>query len=353
VRVVVVGATGNTGTAVLRRLARSPEVEAVSGVARRVPGPQAGAPYEGVDWHAVDVGADDAVARLTDVFAGAGAVIHLAWQIQPSHQRRQIRRTNVTGTAHVAEAVVRASVPALVVASSIGAYAPGPKDTEVGEDWPVTGVPGSTYSRDKADVEALLDDVELEHPQLRVVRIRPGLIFQRSAAAEIARYFIGPFAPLPLLRLGWLPLVPYHPRLRVQALHADDAAEAYVRAALGDAHGPFNIAADPVLDGERIAARFAGRTVPVPPAVLRLAASVTWHARLQPTEPGWIPLAAHVPLMSTARAEKELGWAPRMDALGALTELVDGMARGTGTPAPPMRPRGLPDLRVPGHGNPY
>src|SRR6266508_3464701 len=352
-RFVVVGASGNVGTALLRRLAREEQVDAVTGVARRVPGPDAGAPYDGVDWHAVDVGAPDAVSRLTDVFAGAGVVVHLAWQIQPSHDRRAIRRTNVTGTGYVAEAAVRASVPALVVASSVGAYAPNPKDEKVGEEWPVTGVPGSTYSRDKADVEALLDEVELAHPELRVVRVRPALTFQRSAAAEIARYFIGPLAPLQLLRLGRLPVVPYDPRLRVQAVHADDVAEAYTRAALGDLRGQVNLAADPVLDGARVAARYHGRAVRVPAAVLRLGAGLTWHARLQPTEPGWIRLAAQAPLLSTARAEKELGWRPRMDALGALEELLDGMARGTGAPAPPLRPRGLADVRLPGHGNPY
>jgi len=352
-RVVVVGASGNVGTALLRRLAREDQVDAVTGVARRVPGPDAGAPYDGVDWHAVDVGGPDAVTRLTDVFAGAGAVVHLAWQIQPSHDRQALRHTNVTGTAHVAEAAVRASVPTLVVASSVGAYAPGPKDEKVDEDWPVTGVPGSTYSRDKADQEALLDNVEDDHPGLRVVRLRPGLIFQRSAASEIARYFIGPLAPLQLLRLGRLPVVPYDPRLRVQAEHADDVAEAYTRAVLSDVHGPFNIAADPVLDGARVAARYGGRAVRVPLGVLRLGASLSWHARLQPTEPGWVRLAESAPLMSSERAERELGWRPRTDALGALEELLDGMARGSGAPAPPLTPRGLTDLRVPGHGNPY
>jgi UDP-glucose 4-epimerase len=352
-RVVVVGASGNVGTAVLRRLAREDRLDAVTGVARRVPDATVGEPYDSVEWHAVDVGAADAVSALTDVFAGAGAVIHLAWQIQPSHDRAAIRRTNVTGTGQVAEAAVRASVPALVVASSVGAYAPGPKDERVSEDWPVTGVAGSTYSRDKADVEALLDNVEQDHPELRVVRMRPGLIFQRSAAAEIARYFVGPLAPLQLLRLGRLPVVPHHPRLRVQAEHADDVAEAYTRAALSDVAGAFNLAADPVLDGRTVAARYGGRAVTVPLGVLRLGASLGWHARLQPTEPGWLHLAQGAPLMSTARAERELGWRPRVDALAALDELLDGMGRGAGAPAPPLRPRGLVDLRVPGHGNPY
>ena len=87
--------------------------------------------------------------------------------------------------------------------------------------------------------------------------------------------------------------------------------------------------------------------------MLRLGASLSWHARLQPTEPGWLRLAQSAPLLSTARAEKELGWRPRVDALAALDELLDGMGRGTGAAAPPLRPRGLADLRVPGHGNPY
>src|SRR5256885_14957290 len=216
-RVVGVGATGNVGRAVLRRVAQGDGVTAVTGVARRVPGPHAGEPYDGVDWHPADVGAPDAVTALTDAFAGAGAVIHLAWQIQPSHQRRAIRRTNVTGTAHVADAAVRAGVPALVVASPVGACAPGPKGGKVTGEWPATGVPGSSYSRDKADQEAVLDEVELAAPQLRLVRLRPGLIFQRSAASEIARYFIGPLAPLPLLRPGWLPLVPFGRRPRGHA----------------------------------------------------------------------------------------------------------------------------------------
>jgi nucleoside-diphosphate-sugar epimerase len=351
-RIVVVGATGNVGTALLRRLADEPDVTAVSGVARRIPGPDV---YTDVDWHDVDVGSDEAVERLTDAFAGAAAVVHLAWQIQPSHARRALRRTNVTGTAHVAEATVRASVPTLVVASSVGAYAPGPKndDERVGEEWPTTGVPGSSYSQDKADVEALLNEVELAHPQLRLVRLRPGLTFQRSAAAEIARYFVGPLAPLRLLRLKWLPMVPFDPRLRAQAVHADDVAEAYTRAVLGDVRGAFNIAAEPVLDGARVAARYAGRPVPVPSRALQAAANLSWHARLQPTEPGWVRLAERAPVMSTDRAEKELGWRPRVDALSALTELLDGMAAGAGAPAPPLRPRGLADLRVPGHGNPY
>ncbi|MEV4537507.1 NAD-dependent epimerase/dehydratase family protein [Asanoa sp. NPDC049518] len=360
-KVVVVGASGNVGSAVLSRLARESSVSEIVGVARRVPSPGAGAPYDGVDWRSIDVDGPGVVGALTNAVRGATAVIHLAWQIQPSHDQARLRRTNVQGAANTAEAVVRAGVGTLVVASSVGAYAPGPKDRHVDESWPTTGVRWSTYSRDKVHVERLLDEVERREPGLRVIRMRPALTFQRAAASEIARLFIGPLAPLSLLGKGRLPVVPGGPRLRVQGVHATDVADAYVRAVLAGAPGAFNVAADPVLDGPAVAARYHGRVVPVPVPLLRAAAGVTWTARLQPVEPGWIDLAAGVPLLSSARATAELGWTPTVDALDALDELFVGMADRAGAPTAPLRERlpaparlaALLSGRLPGHGDPY
>ncbi len=48
-RVAVVGATGNVGTAVLRALRTDSRISAVAGVARRLP--KAEGPYAGVRWH--------------------------------------------------------------------------------------------------------------------------------------------------------------------------------------------------------------------------------------------------------------------------------------------------------------
>ncbi|MEV0719580.1 epimerase, partial [Asanoa sp. NPDC050611] len=224
----------------------------------------------------------------------------------------------------------------------------------------VTGVRWSTYARDKAHVELLLDEVERTYPTLRVVRMRPALTFQRAAASEIARLFIGPLAPLGLLGFRRFPVVPGGPRLRVQGVHADDVADAYVRAALADVRGAFNLAAEPVLDGPALARRYHGRVVPVPVPLLRAAAGATWRARLHPLEPGWIDLATGVPLLSSARAAAELGWQPRVDALSAIDELFAGMAERAGAPTAALRPERAAPARVagavarpPGHGDPY
>lgn len=126
-RVAVVGATGNVGTSVLRALKKKDEVDSILGIARRMPDMDA-EPYVGCEWESIDVGAaiheEDALDRLREAFQGVDTVIHLAWLIQPNDERDLLRRVNVHGTAHVAQAAVEAGVKHLIVASSVGAYSP-------------------------------------------------------------------------------------------------------------------------------------------------------------------------------------------------------------------------------------
>lgn len=353
-RVVIVGATGNAGTALLRRLQTEDDVELV-GVARRLPDP-AGA-YRDVEWHCSDVGDGD----LSAAFRGADAVVNLAWQIQPSHDARRLFRTNVLGGREVARAAVGAGVRTLVQASSVGVYSAGPKDAFVTEDYPRHGVTRSSYSRHKALVERMLDDVEAARPELRVVRVRPGLIFQRAAATEITRYFAGPLLPARLLRWQRIPVVPANRRLRLQAVAADDVADAYARILRTDARGAFNIAAGPVLDGRVAAGAFSGVPLPVPGPALAGAASLSWRMRLQPIDAGWVHLALKAPLMSCDRASAELGWRPQRDAVDVLRDLVAGIGERAAAPSPPLsddpdlpgRPQALAHGRLPGSGDPY
>jgi nucleoside-diphosphate-sugar epimerase len=212
-KVAIVGATGNVGSAVVRALGHDERVREIVGIARRRP---AGSPSPKVTWKVADVARDD----LVPVLDGADVVVHLAWLIQPDRHPATMEAVNVGGSRRVFDAALRAGAGTLVVASSVGVYSPGPKDRAVDESWARDGIPTSTYSQHKAQVERMLDLLEAEHPHLRVVRLRPGLIFQRDAASEIRRYFLGPLVPNPLLRRALLPVVPKTDRLCFQAVHA-------------------------------------------------------------------------------------------------------------------------------------
>jgi UDP-glucose 4-epimerase len=338
-RIVVTGATGNVGTSVVSALGQDGRVREIVGIARRLP---RWTPPK-VRWVAADVERDD----LRSLFVGADAVIHLAWLIQPSRDEAELERVNVRGSRRVFEAAAEAGVPRLVHASSIGVYSAGPKHRRVDETWPRDGTQTSFYARHKAAAERALDTLEAAHPGLRVVRLRPGLVFKRDAGPEIRRLFGGPLVPAAALRPGLLALLPLPDRLVLQCVHGDDVGQAYRLAALSDdANGAYNIAADPVLDPATIARTLRSRRVRVPARALRVLAGAAWRLRLQPTPPGWVDMGLAVPVMDTRRAREQLGWSPRTSATEALLELLEGMRAPAGLDTPPLAPRAGGPLRV-------
>jgi len=330
-RVVVVGASGNVGTSLLQALEREPAVDSVLGIARRLPGLEVAK----TGWLEADVTEDD----LVPLFRGADAVVHLAWLIQPSRDQNLLWRVNVLGSERVFAAAAEASVPTLVYASSVGAYSAGPKDRRVDESWPTNGIPTSFYARHKAEVERRLDRVERENEGIRVVRLRPGLIFKREAASGIRRLFAGPFLPSPLFRRSLIPFIPDIAGLRFQAVHSHDVGDAYRLAIVNDVRGAFNVAAEPVLDCERLANLLGARLVRLPQGAARALASATWRLHLQPTPPGWVDLALAVPLLDTSRAQTELGWTPRHSSEEAFMDLFEGLRDSAGIETPPLSPQ--------------
>lgn len=335
-RIVITGASGNVGSALLRRLAASGAHDVV-GLARRVPDP--GGPFDAVEWRSVDLTDPTATGTLRDIFTGADAVVHLAWGFQPSHDVAFLEELGVGGTRRVLDAVAGADVPHLVHMSSVGAYSPKRDDEPVDESWPTGGVPSSPYSRHKATAERLLDSHEQAHPGRLVTRLRPGIVGQRSAGSALLRYAVP--AVVPARVIGHVPVLPLDRRLSLPMVHADDVADAVERVVEGRVPGRFNLAADPAVTTAAIAGVLGARLVHVPAPVLRVALTLAWKARLEQLDPGWLDLGFAVPLMDTSRASVELGWSARVNALSVLEETVSGMRDGASDASPVLRPRSV------------
>jgi len=344
-RIVVTGATGNIGTAVLRRLTRADHE--VVGLARRVPLQpvplRAGTAGRPVVWIPTDL-TRVGPAELAESFRGADAVVHLAWGFQPSHDVSRLEALGVGGTRLVAGAATAAGVPHLVHMSSVGAYSPradrgtsASRVPGVDESWPTDGVPTSPYSRHKAAAERLLDGAGARDPDLTITRLRPGIVGQRAAGSALLRY--GLPGVVPARALGWLPILPLDRRLAVPVVHAEDVADAVERVLARRPGGAFNLAAATPLTAAGIAAGLGARLVHVPAAALRPAMAAAWHLRLQQVDAGWLDLALAVPLLDCTRARTELGWHPVTDALTVFREVVDGMRHGASGPTAVLRPR--------------
>lgn len=334
--VVVTGASGNVGTGTLRALHRAfgPDVR-IRGVCRRPPRPEP--PYDGVEWHPVDLTRDDARARLTDVFAGADAVVHLAWAIQPVRDEPALRRVNIDGTAAVLGAVVDAGVPHLVQASSLAVYGDDPDPAT--EDAPPLGQPRSAYSRQKIAVEAMVQRFAADRPDVTVTLVRPTLVVQWEAAGQIVGLFLGRLVPRAVpaaLRDGVVPLLPLPTGTVLQFVHADDVGDAVSRILRGRVAGVFNLAAD-ALDGHDMAAALGARALPLPRALLRTLVRGLFRVHAVPLSPGWFDVAVATPVMDTGRARRELGWVPGTGTTDLLHVLVQSLAEGARGRSPALR----------------
>jgi UDP-glucose 4-epimerase len=283
VRIVVTGGSGNVGTALRRHLA-----------------------FE-------DVGVDvRTLSSLRDAIRGADVVVHLAWAVKPTD-----RETNVDGSEHVLAACRAEGVGHLICASSVAAYAPAPRWSRVGESWPVTGIPGSTYSAHKVRLEEMIS----RYP-LPCTVIRPCGIGQASAAKQLRQWLLSRWLSPKLLPL--LP-IPLWNDLRLQLVHSDDVARAIVEIVRRRALGAFNLASEPVLTAPMIANDVGIGRIPVPYPLVEKLAGATALVGLQPLTREWVRMADQAPLVRSTRAHEDLEWWPERDARAVLREVVMAM----------------------------
>ena len=191
-------------------------------------------------------------------------------------------------------------------------------------------MPTSPYSQHKSAAERLLDAAQsVEGSTLTVTRMRPGFVLQ-AAGSGLLRYGLPGYVPAAALAAAASP--------RPQPAHSGDPrrrrGQAIVRAMRHRIEGAFNLAAEPPLTRDDVAAALGARPVQVPARVLSALVGLTWRARLQALEPGWVDLALSVPQLDSTRARQLLGWAPTVDARTALGDFI-AAAREAPTPPDP------------------
>jgi len=125
----------------------------------------------------------------------------------------------------------------------------------------------TSRSRARARVQPVFEDI-----RTRLLAPAP---LDPATADAFRRLFAGPFLPSPLLRPSLIPVLPVVDRLVLQAVHADDVAEAYRLVATDPgARGAYNVAAEPVLGPRELGDLLGARPVRVPAKALRAAADL-------------------------------------------------------------------------------
>jgi len=260
--VAVTGAAGYIGRRLLQLLDGDEEVRRVVAVDLRDPGTGSAK---------VDFVRHDVSEPMAHIFTNYGVTraVHLAFLVDPVHDRARERRVNVGGTESFLTACDAAGVDIAVLASSATAYGAWPDNPpRLTEDAPLRGKPGFPYVEDKIELERLAAAYADEHTRCRVIRIRPTVVAGPHMDNYLSRFLL---KPVSFTFRGVDPAIPM--------VHEDDVAEA-IRVLLREGPtGAYNLdAPDPVPLSEAIR-RLGAHTLRLPPWLLRVLSGVAWRLR--------------------------------------------------------------------------
>jgi nucleoside-diphosphate-sugar epimerase len=294
-KIVVTGGSGQLGTLVLERLLELRQVDAIVSLDLVPPMIPSGR----IDWRIADL-RDPGLERH---FEEADALVHLAFIVTKSASVDTMRAVNVEGSRRIFEAAAQHRVPRIVYASSVAAYGlvKGHPSLIV-ESTPRRPSPVLTYADNKYEVEAYLDDFEAAHPEIAVVRLRPGVLLGR--------------------RVSLLPPSSFHRRVlpvfgdaRAPIVWDEDVADAIVASLADGVRGAFNLVASEPITGVEFS-RLAGfRPIKVPRAAVGAAARTS--KVLAPLlgekriDTGWLEATDIDLCISGEKAKTDLGWKPR------------------------------------------
>jgi nucleoside-diphosphate-sugar epimerase len=256
-----------------------------------------------------------ASARLA---AGADVLVHAAAALPILGSREAIRSVNVGGTATVLAAALDAGVRRAILISSTAVYGI-PEKHPIDEDDPLVGV--GHYGESKIGAEEVAR--EFGRRGLEVVIVRPKTFVgpERLGVFEILFDWIRESRRIYVLGDG---------TNRYQLLAVEDLVDAVVRSAEADVAGrTLNVGAREFgtvrEDLEELIAHAssASRVTPVPVKPAELALRALELARLSPLAEWHYKTAHRDSFVDVSRAERLLGWSPRLSNARALIETYD------------------------------
>lgn len=325
-RVLVTGATGFLGRALVRRFA-----DAGHAVAALVREPDAALGDLGIEQIEGDVTSLD---RMLTAAAGCDAVVHSAARVAPLGRIEDYYDVNVAGTNHVLAACEYNDVRSLVFTSCAGVVFDGSALDGVNETRQTPQRALSPYLATKALAEQHV--LAANGPKLATVAIRPHLLWGPGEPRLIPRLAA-------LARSGKLRLFG-EPGRRIDTCYIDNAVDAHL-AALDRIEPGAAIAGNAyfVTQGEPVtvegffnallrAAGFPPETRRVSQGVARwLAATAALRGALSSREPfvtrDSLALFGQSAWFNIAAARRELGYAPRVGMAEGLARVSAQLAR--------------------------
>jgi nucleoside-diphosphate-sugar epimerase len=325
--VAVTGPTGTFGFGLMPLLQADDRISRIVGIARRPFDPAAHG-WTKMEYRQGDVRDPEA---LTEAFAGADVVVHLAFMITGTASRETTRAINVDGTLNAFRAAAAAGARRFVYASSVAAYGWHPDNpVPMTEEWPTRPASHLFYGQEKAELEQLLREENERQAGPDLYLLRPPIVLGPNAVGA-KDVLPGPLSDLAgrfVSHLGRssLPLPAPVPNLPVQFIHEADVGQAFLLCIVAAGPpGAYNITGDGVLSAPEVARELGLAPISLPGSLVqRVARAAAGLPKLPFVPPAaeWVEAVSHPSIMDASKAKAELGWAPRFTSLEALRDTL-------------------------------
>ncbi|MEW5947000.1 MAG: SDR family oxidoreductase [bacterium] len=318
--VAVTGVAGYVGSRLTALLDADPDVEKVVGFDVKPPAEKPGK----LAFYHRDINEPlEEILRENSV----AALVHLAFAVNPLHDRAAMTRINIGGTKNVLGACRAAGVKRIVVAGSATAYGAHPDNPDfITEDQPLRGNPDFQYAREKVEVERLCAEYAAADPDVTMCLVRPSTIM----GAGIENY-IGRFVSR---RLAFA-VAGANPRM--QFIHEDDAARAFHAVLKKGVSGAYNVAGDQPLTVDEINALAGRKPIRLPHWMVYPAVNLLWLVRLSDAPAPMVHFIRYPWVVSTEKIKRELGFSFRKTTKEAFVEFVEARLRKTASSGAPGR----------------
>lgn len=302
--VAVTGISGYIAQRLLQRLENDDTIDRIVGIDVAEPRSRG----KKLEFHRLDV----RDPGIEGVLAGVEVVVHLAFILNPIQDEQLMHDVNVEGSRNVFDCAAAAGVGKIVYTSSLVAYGARPDNPDrLTEDSPLRANPDFNYGEHKLEVELLLQRWRKDHPEIKVVILRPAIVFGPHVQNFISRTLE---APRVLAVSGYAP--------RMQFLHEEDAADAIYFAVTNDLEGPYNVCPDDALSWDEIIEISGKKTLALPESVIFPLAKAAWKLGLSEAPAGELNYLMYPVIMSNEKLVSA-GFQFRYSSRDALLDAVE------------------------------
>ncbi len=311
--VFVTGVSGYIGMKIARALADSPQVEKIVGIdinkPREIP--------NGLIFIKRDVREpmlDLLVENQIDT------VIHAAYVLPPIHNKALMEDINLGGTRNILNASAEASITQLLYTSSTTAYGFHPDNpSPLTEESPLRGNDDFTYSKNKKEIESLMQEFISSHPDMIITILRPCFVVGPGFANPLARHLQKPFVLLPSKTAPF------------QFVHEDDLVRVIVMCLSKTLGGVFNVTGEGTMGFGEMVRKLGNYAVRLPFGLMFVLNNLLWFMRMhfltEFPSPG-LNLIRYSWLASSERLITETGFEFEYDTRSAFEDFVRSIKGG-------------------------